>query len=98
MPAAQGRYRLTTASPSTARSCALPHESRGAQKHHGDEEGKGEHVAPFEVEVEAADRDDLGEDECRDEAAPEVAEAAQHADQERDGPEREPHEGMHVVL
>ena len=39
-----------------------------------------------------------GEHERRDEAADEIAEPAEHADQEGDRPERQPDEGMHVIL
>ena len=67
-------------------------------EHHDDEEGESQHVAPFEIGKQAAERDDLGEHECRHEAADEVAEPAQHADQERDRPERQADEGMDVVL
>src|SRR5215831_725208 len=74
------------------------HQALGPYEHHHDEEGEREDVAPLQVEVEAADRDDKGENECGDEAAREVAEAPEHADEERDRPEREPDEGMYVVL
>ncbi len=39
-----------------------------------------------------------GEHERRDEAADEIAQAPEHADQEGDRPERQTDEGMHVVL
>src|SRR5450432_3368859 len=62
-------------------------QPRGPDEHHDDEEGEGQHVAPFEIGKQPAERDDLGEHECRDEAADEIAEPAQHANQEGDRPE-----------
>src|SRR5712671_3665816 len=59
----------------------------GAPEHHRYEEHEGDDIAPLEREEEAADRDELRKDECGDEATDHVAETAQHADQERDGPE-----------
>src|SRR5262245_64583491 len=73
-------------------------QARGPDEHHDDEEGEGEHVAPFEVGEQAAERDDLGEYEGGDEAADEIAQAAEHADQEGDRAEGEADEGMHVIL
>ena len=76
----------------------LASKARGPDEHHDDEEGEGQHVAPFEIGEQPAQRNDLREHERRDEAADEIAEPAEHADQEGDRPERQPDEGMHVVL
>src|SRR4051812_33307472 len=70
-----------------APSSAPRKQARGPDEHHDNEECEGEHVAPFEVGEQAAERDDLGEHEGCDEAADEIAEAAKHADQESDRPE-----------
>src|ERR1043165_6122187 len=65
-----------------ANSRAPREQARGPDEHHDDEEGEGEHVAPFEVGEQAAQRDDLGEHERRNEATDKVAEAAEHAARE----------------
>src|SRR5215203_7419486 len=50
-------------------------KARGPDEHHDDKEGERQHVTPFEVGEQAAQRNDLGEYEGRDEAADEIAEA-----------------------
>src|SRR5882762_1896230 len=67
-------------------------------EHHPDEEGEREHVAPLEVEEEPAHRDELREHESRDEAARHAAQAAHHADEKGDRPERQADRRVHVVL
>src|SRR3954469_15674478 len=57
-------------------------QARGPDEHHDDEESERQHIAPFEVGEQAAQRDDLGEHEGGNEAADEIAEPAEHADQE----------------
>src|SRR3954466_13342783 len=56
-----------------APSSAPREQARGPDEHHDDEEGEGKHMAPFEIGERAAERDDLGEPERRDEAADEIA-------------------------
>jgi len=47
---------------------SAPRQQAGRpDEHHDDEEGEGEHIAPFKVGEQTAQRDDLGEDESRDE-------------------------------
>src|SRR3546814_13888556 len=62
-----------------------------------DEEHEGEHVAPLDLRVESAERDELGEDEGGDEAADHVAEPAQHADHEGDRADGEADRWVDVV-
>src|SRR5205807_3838238 len=52
----------------------------GPDEHHDDEEGEGQHVAPFEIGEQPAERDDLGEHERRHKTADEIAEPAEHTD------------------
>src|SRR5688572_19439619 len=75
-----------------------PQDALRAPEHDPDEEQESEHIAPLDVQEEAAHRDELREDEGGDEAADQVAEAAQHAHQERDRPERQADRRVDVVL
>src|ERR1700692_3225131 len=70
----------------------------GPDEHHDDEEGEGQHVTPFEIGEQSAERDNLAEHKRRHEAVDEIAESAEHADQEGDRPERQPDKGVDVVL
>src|SRR5688572_32877054 len=54
-------------------SAAPRQQALGLPEHHHDEENEGDHVAPLEVEEEAAYRDELREQEGGNEAADEVA-------------------------
>src|SRR6186713_202949 len=56
-------------------------KARGPDEHHDDEEGERQHVTPFEVGEKAAQRNDFGEHEGCDEAADEIAEPAEYANQ-----------------
>src|SRR6266481_2669313 len=70
----------------------------GLDEHHDDEEGERQHVAPLQIGEQSAERDDLGEYKCRHEAADEITEPAEHANQEGDRPERQADKRMDVVL
>src|SRR5437763_5475991 len=73
-------------------------DSAWPPEHDGDEECERDDVTPLEREEEAADRDELREDERGDETAEHVAEPAEHADQKRDRPERQADRRVDVVL
>src|SRR3954470_5167476 len=100
-PSATSSYKCSpTAAPGSrgAAGNSFAQDSARAPEHHRDEEDEGDDVAPLHREEEAADGDELGKDERGDEAAQHVAEPAEHADQERDRPEREADRRMDVVL
>src|SRR3954451_12632974 len=61
----------------------------GPDEHHDDEERERQHIAPFEIREQSAEREDLGKHESRDEAANEIAEPPEYADQKRDRSERQ---------
>src|SRR5260370_2992633 len=97
--------------PRVAQSAPSPVGSRGpsvsraayqqplrADKHQHDEKAEGKDVAPFEVEIEAGYRDDLGKQKGCDKPADHVAETAEHADQEGNRPEGQADERLHIVL
>src|SRR5579872_2679956 len=67
-----------------APSSPLCQQTRRADEHHHDEKSEGEHIAPFEIGEQSAERDDFGEYERSDEAADEISQAAKDANQERD--------------
>src|SRR5919106_1618744 len=67
-------------------------------EHDANEEQEREHVAPLDVQEEAAHRDELREDERGDEAADYVAEATEHAHQEGNGAEGQADRRVYVVL
>src|SRR6266446_9402351 len=70
----------------------------GPDEHHDDEEGERQHVPPLQVGEQPAERDDLGEYKRRHEAADEITEPAEHANQKCDRPERQADKRMDVVL
>src|SRR5579863_8015613 len=67
-------------------------------EHDRNEENEREHVAPLELEEEAAHRDELREQERGDEAADHVAQAPEHANEEGDRSEGQADRRMDVVL
>src|SRR5262245_44850197 len=75
-----------------------PEDALRAPEHHPDEENERTHLAPLDSKEQPDDRDEFRKDECCYEAADEVAEPAEHADQECDRAERQTDRGMDVVL
>src|SRR3954471_21242133 len=100
-PSATSSYRCSpTAAPGSrgAAGNSFAEDSARAPEHHGDKKDERNDVAPLHREEEAADGDELGQDESVNEAAQHVAAPAEHADQDRDRPEREADRRMDVVL
>src|SRR5262245_44419949 len=89
------RARATSRATATARTISVSpdQDAAGADEHHHDEQGEGDHVAHLGRPRHAADGDDLAHDEGGHEGAHHVPEAAEHADHEGQGPEGRPEVG-----
>src|ERR1700758_5643711 len=66
-------------------------------KHKDDEKGESEDVGQFGAKVIGPNGDDLAHHKSGDKAADHVAQAAKHADHEKQRPECIADEGMHVI-
>src|SRR5262245_10647686 len=69
-----------------------------AKEHQKKEKREHEYVGQLDIGIVSANRDDLTDDEGRNEATDHVSKSAEHADHENDRAERIADEWMHIIL